>query len=166
MMPSPCRLGPGRTCRGTSEGTLQSWPTTWRSRWTRCSRRGSTWSPQILVRTGGTYPTRCSFFKTSNYNLQKTSFAQKVIIFILILIIILRNILHNPHPSQRVIISNCNSWKLLSSRGWGWRTVDRRGSLRTTTRRRMGGAGWTSLTICNTFLIVRLVYRLLVKPDE
>ena len=58
------------------------------------------------------------------------------------------------YPQYPIIISNCNSWKLLSSRGWGWRTVDRRGSLRTTTRRRMGGAGWTSLTICNILLMV------------
>ena len=163
-MPSPCRLGPGRTCRETSEGTLQNWRTTWRSRWTRCSRRGSTWSPQILARTGETCPTRwriyhpveiehlgkLQFMKTSSPSLSLLSrdccVWQPV-----------RLQYSRQYPQYPIIISNCNSWKLLSSRGWGWRTVDRRGSLRTTTRRRMGGAGSTSLTICNTFLMVGLV---------
>ena len=47
----------------------------------------------------------------------------------------------------------------LFHRGWCWRTVDRRESWRTTTRRRMGGAGWRSLnvclwSICKTFWII------------
>ena len=104
-MPSPCRLGLGRTFRGTFEGTLQSWRTTWRSRWTLCSRRESTWSLRILARTGGTYPTRCSFLKASILHLMKISFAQKVIIFILILIITKPRInIHHRGSSSRIAI--------------------------------------------------------------